>query len=170
VATSDLIFDIEGFEELNKKLKQLPDRVKRLEVLKIFRKLSKPVQEAYRQNLPKGNKPHTRYVKSGIKTTYQPGNLAASVSAQTVSLKYSGGNPSIAVRPSKRGSADGYYRFMVVEKGFKGSGRGSRKGANDVVAKAKTAALQQTGGITTAEARQKTAAYIQKQIDRLNTI
>lgn len=170
MATSDQIFEIEGFDELNRKLKQLPDRVKRREVLKIFRRLSKPIQQAYRQNLPKGTKPHTRYTKGGGQTTYQPGNLAESVNAQTVSLKYSDGNPSIAVRPSKKGSADGYYRFMVVRKGFKGSGRGSRKGANDVVPQARDATLQQTGGKATAEAREKTAAYIQKQIDRLSSV
>jgi hypothetical protein len=168
VATSDQIFEIEGFDQLNRKLKQLPDRVKRLEVLKIFRRLSKPIQEAYRRNLPKGQEPHTRYTRGGGKTTYEPGNLSESVTAQTVGVKYSDGNPSIAVRPSKRGRSEGYYRFMVVPKGFTGKGRGSRKGANDVVPQARDATLQQTGGKANREAREKTAAYIQKQIDRLS--
>lgn len=169
VAVNNEIFEIQGFDELNKKLKQLPDRVKRQEVLKIFRRLAKPVIESYRRNLPKGEKPHTRYTRGG-KTTYPPGNLAASVNAQAVALKYSDGNPSIAIRPAKRGKADGYYRFMVVRKGFKGSGRGSRKGANDVVPKARNITLAQTGAKSTAEAREKTAAYIQKQIDKLSNI
>lgn len=165
---SNDVFEIEGFEAFQRKLKQLPDNVKRNEVLKVFRRLAKPVREAYSNALPKSTKPHTRYTRDGSKTTYQPGNLAKSVNAVTVSKKYSDGNPSIAVRPAKRGQADGYYRFMVVPKGFKGSGRNSRKGKNTVVPNARNRALQATKGTTTREAQQKVAQYIQKQIDKLS--
>ena len=40
------LFEIDGFEALNKKLKQLPDNVKRTEVLKIQRRLAKPILSA----------------------------------------------------------------------------------------------------------------------------
>lgn len=162
------LFQIEGFDKLNEKLKKLPDRVKRSEILKIHRRLARPAITAYRNELPVGKKSHTRYTKGGGKTTYEPGNLAGSVKAVTVGARKTKGNPSIAVRPSKRGSRDGYYRFMVVPKGFKGSGRGSRSGANVVVPQARDRALRQVGGKTTRQAQAQTAKYIQKQIDRLS--
>ena len=158
---------IEGFEELNEQLKKLDDNVKRTEVLKIQRRLAKPIVEAYKQKLPKSGKAHSRYTKGG-KTTYQPGNLARSVRAKTVGKRAAKGNPSIQVLPDKTTKGDGYYRFMVVKKGFKGKGRGSRVGANTVVKEARDATLAATGGKTSAEAAKKTAEYIQKQIDRLS--
>lgn len=163
------LFNIEGFDELNKKLKLLPDSVKRTEVLKIQRRLAKPIAEAYSRKLPIGNKSHTRYTKGGGKTTYERGNLARSVRVKTVGKAAAKGNPSIQILPDKTSKGDGYYRFMVVKRGFKGSGRGSRKGANTVVEEARNATLAQTQAMTTKEAEQKTAAYIQKQIDKLAT-
>ena len=159
---------IEGFEELNRKLKKLDDNVKRSEVLKLQRRLAKPIADAYSSKLPVSSRSHTRYTKGGGKTTYNPGNLARSVRIKTVSKRAAKSNPAIQILPDKKGQNDGYYRFMVVKKGFKGSGRGSRKGANVVVTQARNAALAQTQGQTTREAEQKTAAYIQKQINRLS--
>ena len=159
---------VEGIEELTKKLKTLDDNVKRTEVLKIQRRLAKPIADVYSGKLPQSNKPHSRYTKGGGKTTYDPGNLARSVRVKTVGKNAAKGNPSVQVLPDKKGNADGYYRFMVVKKGFKGSGRGSRKGANTVVRDARNATLAATQGMTTKEAEQKTAAYIQKQINRLS--
>ncbi|WP_271856076.1 hypothetical protein [Patiriisocius marinus] len=162
---------VEGFEELNAKLKQLNDGVKRNEVLKIQRRLAKPIAAAYSQKLPQSNKPHTRYVKGGGKTTYTPGNLSRSVRVKTVGKRAAKGNPSLQILPDKTkgGRNDGYYRFMVVAKGFKGSGRGSRKGKNTVVEQARNATLAATQGRTTKEAEVKTAAYIQKRINKLSS-
>jgi hypothetical protein len=162
------IFKVEGFEELNKKLKRLPDAVKRTEILKIQRRLAVPAITAYRAALPTGRRSHTRYTRDGSKTTYTPGNLARSVGALTVGKRASKGNPSIAVRPEKRGKSDGYYRFMVVKEGFKGVGRGSRIGANTVVPDARDRALATISASTTREAEIRTAAYVQKQIDKLS--
>lgn len=162
------LFRVEGFEDLNRKLKLLPDRVKRTEVLKVMRRLAKPSITAYRGALPVGKKSHTRYTSGGGKTTYNPRNLAASVKAVTVSIRKSRGNPAIAVRPAKTSKGDGYYRFMVVRPGFKGSGRGSRRGSNVVVPRARDRALSQIGGKTTREAEVKTARYVQRQIDKLS--
>ena len=162
------VFEIDGFEELNRKLKKLPDSVKRTEVLKIQRRLAKPIVSAYASNLPVGKKSHSRYTSGGGKTTYTPGNLARSVKAVTVPKRKSDGNPSIAVRPSKTSRGDGYYRFMVVKEGFKGSGRGSRKGSNVVVPQARDKTLSATQAQTTKEAASKTAEYIQKQINKLS--
>lgn len=146
------LISIEGFEELNEKLKKLDDSVKRTEVLKIQRRLMKPVAEAYSRKLP-----------------VDSGNLSRSVRIKTVSKRASEGNPGVQVLPDKNSKADGWYRFMVVRKGFKGYGRGSRKGANTVVTEARNKAINETKGPVIAEAQKKTAEYIQKQINRLST-
>ncbi|HET8885233.1 MAG TPA: hypothetical protein VFM70_02665 [Salinimicrobium sp.] len=147
------IVKIEGFEELNRKLKQLPDRVKRLEVLKIQRRIAAPVVSAYANELPK-----------------KSGNLAKSVKAETVPARKSDGNPSIAIRPSKKGKADGWYRFVVIKKGDKPGSRkeGSRKGMNTVVEDAKERVVKSMGTTAMAENQKKIAEYIQKQINRLS--
>lgn len=145
-------FDIEGFDALNKKIKQLPDRVKRKEVLAIQKKLAKPVQTAYAGNLPK-----------------RSGTLSKSVAIKAVSARRSGGNPTISIAPGKRGKNDGYYKFMVVPKGTAvGSNkRGSRKGLNTVTPEARDKTLKQSQSGLTREAEAKVAAYIQKKIDKL---
>lgn len=159
------VFQVEGFEELNRKLKQLPDKVKRTEVLKIFRRLAKPIEQAYAAELPVGIKDKKRFG-----SLYPKGTLSKSVKTETVSSRRAGGNPSIAIRPGKKGKYDSWYKFMVVKKGTKtGSiARGSRIGKNTVVEDAKNRAWNKTQGRTTQEATDKTAAYIQKQITRLN--
>jgi hypothetical protein len=153
---------VEGFEDLNRKLKQLPDKVKRQEVLKIQKRLAAPIIKAYSQALPVGKKDK---IKNG--TRYPAGSLSKSVKAETVPARKVGGNPSIAIRPGKKGKHNAYYKFMVVRKGFKGSGAGSRKGANNVVDQARDRALATTGAQATKQAEDKTALYIQKQINKL---
>lgn len=146
------VFKIEGFEELNRKLKQLPDRVKRKEVLAIQRRLARPIQKAYAANLPK-----------------RSGTLSRSVAIKSVSARRSGGNPIVEVLPGKRGKNDGYYRFMVIHKGDRpGSiARGSRKGINTVVPEARDKTLTQVGTGVVQDAEGKVAKYIQKKIDQL---
>lgn len=146
------IIKIEGFEALNEKLKKLDDGVKRSEILKIQRRLAKPIAEAFSRKLPTAS-----------------GNLSRSVRIKTVGKKAAKGNPSIQILPDKNAKGDGWYRFMVVKKGFKGYGSGSRKGSNTVVTDARNAALAETQGPAVQEAEKKTAEYIQKQIDRLST-
>ncbi|MEO0573212.1 MAG: HK97 gp10 family phage protein [Bacteroidota bacterium] len=145
-------FDVEGFDELNKKLKRLPDTLKRKEVLAIQRKLAKPVQKAYAANLPR-----------------QSENLAKSVAIRTVPSSKSKGNPSIVVRPDKRGRYDGFYRFMVVPKGTKlgNRRRGSRKVFAKVVPMARQRTLLQKQTAANRETEIRTAKYIQRKIDRL---
>lgn len=147
------IYDIEGFEALSKKLKSLPDKVKRAEVVKIQRRVLKPAQQAYANQLPVAT-----------------GNLSASVQIKTVSISKSKGNPSVQVLPGKNKGADGYYRFMVVKKGTKlpgGNRRGSRKGFNNVVRSARDRALRSVSGGITKEYEQKLSRFIQRRIDKL---
>ena len=149
------VFKVEGFEELNRKLKLLPERVKRTEVLKIQRRLAKPIIEKYKNELPADS-----------------GTLGRSVKADTVPARKADGNPAIAVRPSKKGKDDGYYKFMVIPKGKKtgSTKRGSRKGFNTVVGQARDRVLASIGPQTYKKALEDTAAYIQKQIDKLGSL
>lgn len=145
---------IEGFTQLNAKLKRLDDKVTRREVLKIFRRLARPVVLKYRANLPK-----------------ESGTLAKSVQVRAVRSRFTGGNPVIAINPGKSGRNDGYYRFMVIPKNtVLGSiKRGSRTGKNTVVPMAKSRTLSQVRNGVTRGAEKQTARFIQTQINRLST-
>jgi len=142
-------FEIEGFKELNEKIKRLPDRVKRKEILAIQRRLAKPIQAAYAGNLPK-----------------KGGTLAKSVAIKSVSARRSGGNPAIEIVPGKRGKNVAFYKFMVVPKGTRLE-RGSRKGLNTVTPAARDRTLAKAGGIAARAAELKVAKYIQKKINTL---
>lgn len=169
--------EIEGFAELNAKLKRLPDKVKRKEVLKIQKQVAKPIVKAFARALPMGKRSHAR--TTGKKSTrakkvgYTPGNLKRSVRAKAVPASKVGGNPSIVIRPSaKDGSKnDGYYRFMVVADGTKtgSTSRGSRIGDNTVVDKARDRALGMIGATAEKRAAEDTAKYIQKQINKMSS-
>lgn len=147
------VTQVTGFNELNRKLKTLTDRVKRTEVLKIFRRLARPVVRQYRANLPKGK-----------------GVLQRGVGVKTVPASKVGGNPVVSVLPGRRGSADPFYRFMVVPKGTKtGSNkRGSRRGRANVVPIARDKTLQAMENGLVEYGGKETAAYVQKQIDKLS--
>lgn len=148
------VTEVRGFDQLNLKLKRLTDRVKRTEVLKIMRRLSRPVVAEYRNQLPKDQ-----------------GTLQRSVAVKTVPRRKSGGNPAVAVLPGKSGRNDAYYKFMVVPKGTElGSRRrGSRRGKNTVVPNARDRTINAMEKGLVRQAGEKTAEYVQKQIDRLST-
>jgi hypothetical protein len=158
--------EIKGFEELNAKLKKLPDTLKRKEVLGLQKEIAKPLIDAYKNALPLGKKDK---IKNG--TSYPKGTLKESVSAVTVPASKVGGNPSVVIRPGKRGKHNAYYKFMVVADGAKigSSKRGSRKGRNTVVDEARDKALQSTGAMAQKDAIDKTALYIQKKINKLSS-
>jgi len=146
-------FKIDGFDELNKNLKKLDDNVKRKEVLGILRAQSKPFALAYSAALP-----------------YRSGTLSKSVAVRALSKRRSGGNPVVGIRPGKRGKNDGYYKFMVIEKGsLPGStARGSRKGINTVVEKARDRALR-AGETAAILGNQKAVTkLVQRKIDKLS--
>lgn len=147
------VTQVEGFDELNRKLKQLTDSVKRTEVLKLMRTLARPLVLAYRSKLP-----------------VDSGKLRASVAVKTIPGRKTNGNPAIAVVPGKSGKNDAYYKFMVIPKGTKlnGSGRGSRKGVNVSVPLARNAALKSVEEATVSKSEVAAAKLVQKQIDRLS--
>lgn len=163
---NNTFFEIDGFDELNEKLKKLPDRVKRLEILKIQRRAMRPAVEAYRRELPQSDSGSSRYVDRN-RIRHVAGTLKKSVRVRTVPAKYTDGNPQVQVLPDKTGKYDGYYKFMVVKKGFTGSGRGSRIGHNTVVPEARDKAYEATKGRILDDAAEKIKKHIQKRIDTL---
>lgn len=152
MASIDL-FKVEGFNELNEKLKQLSDKVKRKEVLAIQRKIAEPVRRAFMDNLPK-----------------RTGTLGKSVAVKAISEKKTKGNPVIAIAPGKRGKNDGYYKFFVIKKGQKTGSirRGSRKGINTVVKESRDKTLSQIASGALKENTAQVAKLIQKKIDSLS--
>lgn len=144
---------VEGFDELNRKLKNLGDSAKRREVLGILRKLSRPAVMAYQIQLPEAR-----------------GVTKRSVGVKTIPRRRSGGNPAVAIAPGKRGKNDAYYRYMIIRKGDRPGSirRGSRKGLNTVVEKARDRALTNIGGEIAKKAEIAAARYVQKKIEKLS--
>lgn len=170
---SKSIVEIKGFDELVRKIKTLPDKAKRKEVIKILRKSAQTTVKVARQEAPKSDKRHT--LKGGKEI--QPGNTRKSIGVQ-VARKAK--NPMIVVRPKSSGKHDGFYaRAFVIfghnvyRTGFKRNRRGNRKfnsrgkkssiPANPFMNRAK----QKTEGRVGKEALASTEKYIQKLIDRL---
>lgn len=148
------LFEIEGFEELANKLKQLPDKVKRREVLKIQRRVLLPAKKAYVAKLKE------------IKVT---GNLADSVSIKSVRSSVVNGNPVVNLLPAKNSKGDGFYKFMVVSKGTRlGSNRrGSRAGKNTVVNRARNKVYNSNASQMTDVFMARMTKAIQRRIDKL---
>ena len=157
--------EIIGFEELARKIKQLPDKVTRSEVVKIQRRIAKPVVDAYRSALPESGISKRRF-----STTYESGNLRKSVRAITVPGSKVDGNPMIVVRPSRKGKYSGYYKFMAVRKGTKvGSTKtGSRKGKPLLTEDARNEAYKTRAKALEPKYVEQVNRYIDKTIQRLS--
>lgn len=171
--------EVEGFPELMEKIKLLADdKSKRQEVLKVLRQVANATVTVAKANAPISRKPH---LVSGKRTREMivPGSLKRSIG--TITGKSS--NPTILVGPRAKGSNKGWYGNFVelghniYAKGFKRKRTGTSKAIlrNNAGAKKRTKAdlfmarsYEQTKGQVTADAEQKFAAYIQKQIDRLS--
>lgn len=135
---------VDGIPDLVKKMAALGKKVTRAELLKIQRKIARPIILAYRGNLPKRSKA-----------------LAKSVKNKTVSPKKSKGNPELTVQPTL------YYRFMVVPTGtnLASNRRGSRKGVNTVVPEARKKAINETSAAAAQNAEALVAAFLKQKIN-----
>jgi HK97 gp10 family phage protein len=149
----DLI-EIQGFNELSAKIKQLPDKVKRSELLKILGQVANPTVAAARGFAPQSKKAH---VISGSRTRkiIQPGNLKKSIGK--IVAKRNRVDAVLVVGPRAKGKHDGWYGAFV------NSGTVKQQ-ANPFMDKAYSA----TKGKVTADAEAKVSKYVQKQIDRLS--
>ncbi|WP_405329475.1 HK97-gp10 family putative phage morphogenesis protein [Leeuwenhoekiella sp. LLG6367-2.1] len=150
--------NVEGFEELRAKLKQLPDKVKGREIEKIMRRVARPTLLAARQQAPTGK---TKALKKRISITrirYRDAAMAG-----------------VKVTPSRKKAFYAHfveYGHNVNRKGFK---RKHRKGANAGGAIGKTKAnpfmdRARTSTVPGAieKARKALAKYVQTAIDRLS--
>ncbi len=150
------LYQIDGFEELQRKIKQLPDNVKKKEMLKVLGQVATPTVKAGRQQAPISKKKH---VISGKRTRklIEPGNLKKSIGKIRGKKGLGKENAVLYVGPRSKGRKnDGWYG-MFVEYGTK------KQNANPFMKKV----YQQTKGKVTADAERKVARYIQKQIDKL---
>ena len=154
------IYEIEGFDELQRKIKSLPDKVKKKEVNKILRKAAKSTVDAARAFAPKRTQ-----------------NLSKSIKVATMTRAKV---PMVVVGPRSKGKYDGWYgrQFVIpghniYKAGFSRNRKGNKK-YNDANAAGKVAAnpfmekaFNATGGLVSQKAVASTEKYIQKQIDRL---
>lgn len=138
--------DIQGFDELQRRLKRAPDKVKRRELLKIIRVQTRPTIQAARQRAPISSEPHSRYSGGVEVRTYDPGNLRRSIGNITSkNRKY----PNILVGP-KAGAKkkyDGFYGHFVefgtvnmpaqpfMRPAYESTGQGVGDGTADKVAR-----------------------------------
>ena len=161
------ITEIKGFNELNRKLKNLDDKVTRREVLKLQRQIAKPVVAAYRDKLPVSGK--NKLFKG---ERYPSGTLRDGVKIEAVPARKSEGNPSIAIRPGRKGGKNPFYKFNVLLKGVI-TGAEIRRGARrsnrpNSVEKARDEVLRSKRSILESANLKKINAYVQKQINRLS--
>jgi hypothetical protein len=175
-----LIVDVQGFAELERKIKLLAnDKDKKREMILILRQVAKPTIAAARQTAPRSKKPHL-ISGSRSRKIIQPGNLSKSIGDIVGKKGNARINPTVYAGPRVRGTYDGFYGAWVHEghniyaKGFK---RKRVKGANSASAKSRTKpnpfmnrAFAQTQGRVTADAEKRTAAFIQRRINRLSNV
>lgn len=157
---SKSIVDITGFKELNAKIKTLPDKVKKREMLKVLRIAAKPTVAAARQEAPVGDKVHKRYSRrdGSVLGVYDPGNLRKSIGNITGKKGLGRANAVLYVGPRSKGKKyDGYYGHMV-HSGTK------TQSANPFMDRA----YNRTKAQVTADTEKKVAKLIQRQIDKLS--
>lgn len=173
---------ITGFEELKAKIIELSkDKDKRSEMLILLRQIASPTLLAAKTIAPFARKSHVARGKR-----IQPGNLKSSLGYITGKSS----NPTIYVGPRVKGSQQGWYGAMV-ESGhaiYRNSqaGKKLKNGQNKSVLSRITKkrvgnvvgnvpgqfymkrAYETTGGLVTADAEKKFAAFIQRRINKLS--
>jgi len=172
------VVELKGFNELQAKIKLLPDKVKRKELLKILGQAANSTVKAARLAAPRSNKKHVISGKGRLPKVIQPGNLKKSIGK--IKSKRNKENAVLYVGPRSHGRKhDGWYGAIVhggrniYKTGFKRShksGADNSRGAKSRVAPNEfmSRAYQITKGQVSNEAEAKVAKYIQKQIDRLS--
>lgn len=165
------LIEIQGFAELQQKLKQLSsDKDKKKEILLILRQVAKPTIQAAQSFVKDSKKAHKARGK-----LIQPGNLKKAIGTITGKQE----NPTILVGPRAKGTFNGWYGHFVHDghnvyaKGFKRKHSGG--GVNDRAAKKRTTAnpymkkgAAVTEGQVTADAEKRITVFIQRRIDKLS--
>lgn len=147
---SSKIYNIEGFKELRQKIKGLPDKVKKREVVKILRQAAKSTLTAARSESP---------VSKRNSTVHPRENLKKSIKIRTLTRAKM---PMVVVGPASRGKNDGFYGRLFVIPGFTNKG-GTPVAANPFMARAEKISKRAVSN----ESVSKVEKYLKKQIDRL---
>lgn len=171
------LVEIQGFNELQQKIKMLSDdRSKKRELIALLRRVAASTVRLAKQNAPVSKKMHVARNKK-----INPSNLKKSIGIIIGKKGQAKENPILYVGPRAKGANDGWYGHFVeyghnvYARGFKRKKR--KKGAdNSSFAISRTKAnnfmqrtYEQTGGKVSQEAAVKIAAYIQKRIDKLSS-
>jgi HK97 gp10 family phage protein len=151
------LVQIKGFQELQRKLKQLgDDKTKRREVTKILGQVANSTVKAAKSLAPVSKKPHIQKRKNQrFGSVISPGTGKRSIGKKAMRRST---NPMVVVSPRSTKKADGWYLRQFVIKGTRDIK------ANPFLDRAYT----QTKGGVTIESEKKLAKYIQKQINKLS--
>lgn len=150
---SKALIDVKGFKELSEKIKVLPDKLKRKELLKIYGQVATPSVKAARSFAPLGTKKHSR-------DKFGPGNLRKSIGKRVGRKGTERTNAVLYVGAKLKGKNKGWYAHFIE------GGTTTGITSNPFMDKA----FQSTKGLVTKEMEIKVAKYIQKQINRLSNV
>ncbi len=152
------IIQVEGFDRLQQKIKQLPDKVKKREVYKILGQAANATVKAARSQAPQSSKQHVQAGKRTYKII-QPGNLKKSIGKIKGKRGSAKVNAVLYVGPRSKGRKnDGFYGAFV-------HGGTKLQQPNKFMDRA----YNQTKGLVTQESERRIVKYIDKQITKLST-
>lgn len=151
------LFEIKGFEELQRNLKRLgDDKTKRREVTKILGQIANPTVKIAKSEAPMSKKPHVQKRRNQMfGTVISPGTGKRSIGKKIMRKSR---NPMVIVSPKSNKRADGWYLRQFVIRGTKNIK------ANPFMDRA----YSQTKGGITRDSEQRMAKYIQKQVNKLS--
>ncbi|OIQ16549.1 MAG: hypothetical protein BM557_09550 [Flavobacterium sp. MedPE-SWcel] len=173
------LIEIEGFDELQRKIKLLADdKSKRREAISVLRKVAGSTVKVARNEAPVSKKAHVARKKK-----VSPGNLKKSIGVIVGRKGDAKINPTVYVGPRTKGKNFGFYGHFVeyghniYKAGFRRKRSSSKraKAHNTTGSKSKTKAnpfmgraYNRTKGRVTADAEKSVARFIQKRIDKLS--
>lgn len=150
------LFEIEGFDQFQKAVQDLPQRQKRTEILKLLRRVAKPMRTAARNAAPVVDPkrlPRYRYTKGGGKVPIPPMNLKKSIGIFNGKSKT---YPNVLVGPRTRGTKYLGYYAAWLEYGT----------VNMPAQPFMEPAFNQVKSQSIALAEKEVAAHMQKMIDK----
>lgn len=154
------LWEVKGFDKLQKKLKSLPDKMKRREVIKILRRAARDTVKEARNQAPKSKRRHMFKPKADrVAKMINPGNLRKSIG---VEVARQAKNPMIFVRPKSSGKYDGFYGRQWVIPGHPKKG-GGKVAPNPFMDRA----FERTEGKISRDSVAGVEKYLKKLIDKL---
>lgn len=158
--TVDVIsFEIEGFDDVINAIKQLPDKIKHREVIKILKRQAKPTQRVMIAQAPRIKDGRTMKYHRKKSIEYRPGNLKRSIKMFSRGPDY----PTVFVgAQAKKPEGSGYYSSFI-QYGTNNGKRGIRR-KNDFVKRTDDMVSDIMGDNASGEL----VKYITKEAKKLN--